>query len=512
MKVVRGSMAKKQSLHLWVITGTLLLVWLMLLFRMGEPFFGHHENPPVWMSSTVRNMNQFGAQAVDFLPLRNPGPTDVNDPDNWYYLNHPPTIVWLEAIATQLFGVNEGLPTPKESSIRMVGYIATMLTLPLFYVLIRRLTNRDIALVSFVLYAITPITLYFGRTPHYDIVLMPVVYLFMAVFINWMRVYTTKRTIMLTASAVFLMWIDWPGAFYLGACGLFALIFGNKQQRIGIISIGVITGLATAVIPLMYAILRPESINDLREVLELRTSTRATGIDSESFTLLEFLETYIEHMFTTTSVAVLLLGTLGIIRLFLQKKDRNTYFLLALIITPFVFMAIVPNAFNFHDWYKIHFLPGFSVAAGVLIIAGWHLPAEGIKKYAKPFIVAICVSSVGVTIFWMLNLHSTSTNNHFERNLAAELPLYTEEDDTIATNVNQGYIKVEYYAYRNIEWGVSVDYMQDWLPQQESVDLVYMLCLSSDTVDTYDGALSEYDYVVVADTCRLIRIDTNTDA
>src|SRR5690606_28687502 len=120
-----------------------------------------------------------------------------------------------------------------------------------------------------------------------------------------------------------------------------------------------------------------------------------------------------------------------------------------------------------------------------------------IKKYAKPFIVAICVSSVGVTIFWMLNLHNTSTNNRFERDLAAELPFYTAEDDTIATNVNQGYIKVEYYAYRNIEWGVSLDYMEEWLPQQESVDLVYMLCLTSDTVNSYNGVLSEYDYVVV---------------
>lgn len=500
-------MLKKQSFHLWVIVGTLLLVWMALLFRMNEPFYGHHENPPVWMSSTIRNMNQFGAQAVDFLPLRNEGPTDVNDPENWYYLNHPPTIVWLEAIATQLFGVNEGIPTPKESSIRMVGYIATMLTLPLFYVLVRRLTNENIALLSFLLYTITPITLYFGRTPHYDIILMPFVYLFMAVFINWMRVYTSKRSIKLAIIAVCLMWIDWPGAFYLVACGIFALVFGSNKHRIAIVGIGLITGLATAIIPVMYAILRPESIADLREVLELRTSTRATGIDSESFTLLEFLETYVEHMFTATSVAVLFLGTLGIIRLFLQKKDRNIYFILALIITPFVFMAIVPNSFNFHDWYKIHFLPGFSVAAGALIVAGWQLKPEGIKIYTKPFIVAICLSSIGVTAYWMFVLHSTSTNNHFERDLAAQLPLYTEESDFIATNFNQGYIKVEYYAYRNIEWGVSVDYLSEWLAQQDNIDLVYMLCLTEETVDSYDGDLSEYDYVVVGDKCRLLRIE-----
>jgi len=501
-------MSKKQIKHLWIMTFALLFLWLALLFRMDEPFYGHHENPPVWMSATVRNMNQFGPQAVNFLPLRNIGPADINNEDNWYYINHPPTIVWIEAIATQLFGVNEGIPTPKESSIRMVAYIATMLTLPLFYVLLRRLTNADTALIGFFLYLLTPITLYFGRTPHYDILLMPLVYLFMAIFINWMRRYTLQRTVMLTVTAIFLMWIDWPGAFYLAGCGVFALIFGQQKQRIGILAIGAIAIVATALIPVMYTIVYPDTISDLREILELRTSTRSTGIESEALTVRVFLETYFEHMLTATSVAVFIFGGIGIVRLFIEKKTRNIYFMLMVVITAFVFMAIVPNAFNFHDWYKIHFLPGFAMAGAALIYTGWHTePDTVLKRYIKPFIVGLTVSSIGVTIFWMYMLHDTSTSNTFEREMAAEIPLYTDEDDLIATNFNQGYIKIEYYAYRNIRWGVPVEYMEEWLPEQESVDMVYMLCVDDGSVDSYDGFLSDYDYVVVGNRCRLIHIE-----
>lgn len=500
-------MIRKTS-HLWIITFALLFLWLTLLFRMDEPFYGHHENPPVWMSASVRNMNQFGPGAVNFLPLRNPGPRDIRDEDNWYYIHHPPTIVWIEAIATQLFGVNEGIPTPKESSIRMVAYIATMLTLPLFYVMLRRLSNADTALIGFFLYLLTPITLYFGRTPHYDIMLMPVVYLFMAIFINWMQRYTLQRSVMLTATAIFLMWIDWPGAFYLTGCGIFALIFGQRKQRIGILFIGMITFAATALIPLMYTLVYPDTISDLQEILQLRTSTRSTGFESETLTLMKFLETYLEHMLTVTSVAVFIFGSIGIGRLLIQKKNHNSFFILMLVITAFVFMATVPNSFNFHDWYKIHFLHGFSMAGATLIYSGWQQATSiGLKRYIKPLIVALSVSSIGVTIFWTYQLHDISIANTFARSMATELPLYTEEDDLIASNYNRVYIKIEYYAYRNIRWGILPDEAVRFYNETNSVDLYYLLCLTPETVDSYDGELSDLDYVVIADQCRLIHLE-----
>lgn len=500
-------MLKKQSSQLWVIVGILLVVWTALLFRMDEPFWGHHENPPTWMSAAVRTFNQYGAASVNFMVVRTPGPTTPED--GWYYLHHPPLIIWIEAITSQFFGYDADTLVPHESSIRMVAYVATMLTLSLFYVIARRLSNQKTALIALALYAFTPLTLYFGRTPHYDIMLMPFVYAFVAIFINWMRHYTQARTIALICVAIAMMWIDWPGAFYLTAMGIFALIFGKRQQRIGIVVIGVITLIATAAIPVMYEVLRPGSITEIFDILSLRTSTREAGFDSSSFTLVEFFARYFYDMVTVISFAVTILGAVGLVRLFFLKKTVNIYLLLALVMTPYVFMAIVPNSFHFHDWYKVHFLPSFGIAAAMLIYRSWSIPPDGLKRYIKPLVVAILITSLGLTIVWSIRLHQTSINNTFGREVAADLPLYTQEDDVIYSNVTSGFNKIEFYAYRNVQWGFLPETFAEDIQLEENLDAFYLLCLSPETVDSYDGLFSEYEYEQVGRECRLIDLGSS---
>jgi|GEM_PF-683925 len=502
-------MVKKVS-HLWIIVGLLLVVWGFLLYRVDAKLFGHHDASIVWMSAAVRNMNDFGAAAVDYLPLRMPEPTTPDNPDNYYYLHHPPTIIWIDAIASQLFGVNDPIPSPKEISMRMVAYIATMLSLPLLYVVVRRLLNENAALIALFLYAATPITLYFGRQPHYDILMMPLALLYIAIFISWMRKYSFSKSVMLFVVAAAMMWLDWPGVFYLAPLGVYALIFGNNKHRIAMIAIGVLTMIATGLIFVMYEILRPGTFtDDIMEIVELRTSTSSDGYTSPSFTISDYFKRQVQHFFTSASIAISIFGIIGIVRLLVSKKDRNIYLLLTVILIPILFMAIVRNSFYIHDWYKIHFMPGLTAAAGALIWAGWNTePDTIIKRYIKPFIVAICVSSVGVTGYWLVSLHLTSINNVFERDLAEQLAMQTEVDDLIATNFDQLRTMVEYYAYRDVLWGVSQEAALEFIEEQEpgTVDLYYMICVEEETVDTYDGIFSEYEYTVIGGRCRLIHI------
>ncbi len=497
-------MVKKQSVHLWIITGTLLLVWSALLFRINEPFFGHHEGGNVWISASIRTFNQYGADATNYLPIRTPGPTSPET--GQYYLHHPPLIVWFSAIATQLFGFYPDTLAPYELSIRMVGIIATLLTLPLFYILARRLTTPKIALVGFMIYSVAPVTIYFGRMPYYDMLMMPAVLAFTYVFMNWMQEYTTRRTINLTLLGILTMWIAWAGAFYFFVLGIIALIYGNRKQRIGIIVIGVVTGLATVTIPLIYAVLNEETMQQLLEILKLRTSNVEKGVDSETFTLGEFTVQYLAHMFSMISIGATFLGIIGLGILLKRKKTFETVVILGLAIAPLIFMLIVRNSFHFHDWYKLHFLPSFAIATAIVIVQGWHIePDNVIKRYIKPFIVAIVICSIGANLYAIFLFHQTTSNDFF-RDVASELPQLTEETDFISSNVPFPYSQIEYYAYRNINWGVAPTLVEEFYHEEETVDMHYLLCLTSGTVETYTGLFSEYPYEIVADECRLIHL------
>ena len=496
-------MVKKTS-HLWIIVGLLLVMWGILLFRVDWQFFGHHESGFIWISSGIKVFNEYGPAAASYLPIRTPGPTDPET--GLYYLHHPPLIFWFSAIAGKLFGTHSDTLAPYESSLRLVGIIATIITLPMFYTLVRKLTSARIALVGIFIYAFCPVTMYFGRMPYYDMLVMPVILAFAYHFVLWMEHHSMKRALILMALGVFAMWIAWAAAFFFFVFGVIALIYGKRQQRIGIFAIGAVIGLATIAIPILYYLLREEAIQQLIDIVALRTSNHESDLNSDKFTLGEFLIQYINHMLTMLSLSTVFLGFIGIVYTLTRKKTLSVAIQLGLVAAPLIFMAIAKNSWNFHDWYKLHFLPGFALAAAVVIVTGWELEPAGIKKYAKPFIVAILICSAVPTLLWFYQLHQT-THDEFARTAAEQLPEYTGQDDFIATNYDIRTNPIVFYAYRNIRWAITVDNLLEYYEAQETLDMYYLLCLDEgEDIDSYEGPLSEYDYEIIGGRCRIIHL------
>jgi 4-amino-4-deoxy-L-arabinose transferase-like glycosyltransferase len=502
---------KQKALHYLVITLAFLLIWAVLCVNLNEPFFGHREGGSVWNAAATRNWIQFGPDALDYLPIRTPGPTTPET--GLYYLHHPPVKTWFIAVCTWLFGYDTVTSMPYELSIRMVGMLFALPTLALIYAVARRLFDRKTALISLLLYGSTPMIFYFGRMPYYDMVIMPFILAYIAVFINWMGQPTRQRSFILLIMAITMMWIAWPAAFYLAGFGVVALIYGDGRQRRSMILIGGITLLFTLAIPLLYEALRPGTITELYDMFRYRASNAESGEGSAPFTLAEFVARWLKDMFTTTSFAVTILGFLGmIIVLRRPKKQLQEVILITLIVIPFVFMLIVRNSFHFHDWYKVHFMPALVIAGAILIKTGWQLPPKGIKRYVRPLIFAILVTSLAVTVYWTVMLQQT-TYNDFARTLARELPAYTVEDDLIGSNVSRPYSEIEYYAYRNVIWGISVENAVKWYNEAtEDEEAYYLLCLDENPVDSYAGLLSELPYQVVTENCRLVSLSrTNNE-
>ncbi|MGJ3240752.1 MAG: ArnT family glycosyltransferase [Anaerolineae bacterium] len=486
--------------HNWIIVGVLLILWGLLLFRINEPFYGHHESGLVWMGSAIRMFNQYGPEATNFLPIRTPGPSTPET--GLYYLHHPPLIVWFSAISTYLFGYYQDTGAPYELSLRMVGIIATMLTLPIFYALARKLTSTHIALIGSILYALAPATVYFGRLPYYDMVVMPVILAFAYVFTRWMKAYRRSDSLVLALLGILAMWVAWAAGFFFFVFGIIALLYGKKAHRIDITIIGVVVGLATLAIPLLYQSLRPDAVNQLITAISARTSNELFFSENERFTVVEFIANYIRHMFLVVTVATTILGLIGFGFLITERKTLKNVVLLSLFFGPLIFMLTARSSFHFHDWYKLHFLPAFSISAALVIVKVWHLKPTGIRKYGKPFIVAILICSAVIQTYWTVYFHQR-TFNPLTRQLAAELPLHTAQDDLIGVSLNIFSVPVEYYAYRNILWGVSAEGVEEFYQEEETVDLKYLLCEPFNN----DGFFAEFDYVLMLDeTCRLYHI------
>lgn len=480
-----------------------LILWGVLLSHVDAPMYGHHESGITWMSASIRVFNEYGFASTNFIPVRTPGPTTPDD--GFYYLTHPPTIVWIITLGTRLFGYSAETLAPYESSVRMIGILFTMVSVAIFYALTRRLTTPRISLVAFAFYALAPVTMYYGTLPYYDMLNMPLILGFAYVYSYWMEKFTTRRMVTLMLIGSCAMWFDWPAVFYLTSFGIIALIFGNREQRIGIVSIGFVVGLATVILMGYMVTAHPDAITSIQEKLVERTSNEMFFSDGETFTLTQFAIQLMMHMFLMVSISSTVLGLIGVGVLLREKKTVKNLVILGLLAAPTLFLILVRSAFHFHDWYKLHYLPGFALAAAIVAVRGWQIEPTGLKTYIRPFIFALVVVTLVVNFGYVTYLH-LKRDNPYMMSLAIELPQYTEQDDYIATSYNIYWNSVNYYAYRNITWGVRPEEAARFYEESDSIDLHYLLCLEPDTVDSYDGVFSQYDYVVLAGQCRLIHL------
>jgi hypothetical protein len=351
--------------------------------------------------------------------------------------------------------------------------------------------------------------LYYGNTPGFENEILALTLSFTAVFINWMRRFSWERTILLVGLAIAAMWTAWVAAFYFVPLGIVALLRGKRQHRIAMIAIGVVTILATLLIPVLYEVLHPGALHDLQNVFFYRASNQRSEQGSETFTLLEFMRGTTEHMLMFMSFGVVILGAIGLIWLIRKETGLQRNIILALLMTPILYLFAFRNAFFFHDYYKIHLMPAFTLAAGYLIFHGWRLQRVGFGRYVRPLIVSIVLVSCVVAVGWTFLLYQ-SGNDPFVMAVIADLPEYTEIDDHIISNVGRPYPAVEYHAFRNIGWGNTPEVVAEWA-REEARDTYYMLCLTPETVASYAGALSDLPYEMIGDSCRLIYLKPFTE-
>lgn len=481
----------------------LLLMWALLVIRLDAPWFGHHDENGAWITTGARNFELYGWSTLNYLPVLKNGPLDLDRPgeDFTYYVHHPPLIVYTVAWARALLG-------PHEMSARLVSAFSTLISLAALFVIVRRLYNGRRALWLLPLYGLTPMIAYFGRMPNHEPLALSFILIFVAVFINWLRAPNWPRWALLAIMAGLALWTAWAAAFFFLAFGLAGLWLGSWPQRRQMVLLGVVIGGLTLSVVAFYQWQWDGTLDKLRDAFFYRTSSLEMRRDGESFGLLEFIFQQLVHMLPLMTFAIVVLGVAGVLLTIRREGRQQRAVILALVGGGLLYMLVFRNAFYIHDYYKIYFMPGLTIAATVAMVAGWR--SRRWRRWARPTVVGLVVVSAIVSVVFFVLLHrSGSTQEDYAMGLAQAVAQNSQPHSLIMTNLIRQSSAVEHYAQRSMTWQITPQDALELAAAHRESWALYVYCVpdADDIADDglFDAALADLPYETF-ENCRVIRL------
>ncbi|HKQ47341.1 MAG TPA: glycosyltransferase family 39 protein [Phycisphaerae bacterium] len=194
--------------------------------EIQRPWNGLHEWNGALYSLFARNFLRYPWEIHHGMPLIAVGEAVPAENERSIYPSHPAGLVWLVAASFRVLGESEW-------AARLVPIIASLGSVTLLMLLVRRRWGDDLALVCGLVYSIFPMTVYFGRMVNHE----PVCTFFMlAAAWSWDHWTNPPREnfgrrwaiVVWIIAIIGGIWIDWAGALY---GGLFAVYIAWQAIR-----------------------------------------------------------------------------------------------------------------------------------------------------------------------------------------------------------------------------------------------------------------------------------------
>ncbi|HKQ47342.1 MAG TPA: glycosyltransferase family 39 protein [Phycisphaerae bacterium] len=222
------------------------LVLMVAIYATGlsrgvtRPWTGMHDWNGAFFSQLARNLLRYPASVHHGMGVMAMGDAIPPPEERSLYARHPPALVWMVAAAFAAGG-------EKEWVARLLPIAASLATLVLFVRLVHRKHGTETAVYAGLIYALMPMTVYFGRMVNHEAICL---LLMMATLVAWqMRENsavggTRQWAASLCAICLALMiWVDWAGLLF---AGLFCawLVWQWRRRRIGSLPVLIIGGTA----------------------------------------------------------------------------------------------------------------------------------------------------------------------------------------------------------------------------------------------------------------------------
>jgi 4-amino-4-deoxy-L-arabinose transferase-like glycosyltransferase len=415
-----------------------------------------------------------------------------------YSSHHPPLIAWIPAIITQFTGFHE-------LGVRFAFAAATLISVCAIHVLARRLYNEQIAFWTAFFYAFTPMVAYFGRVTGHEAFGLASALLFAAVMVNWLRQPTRPRYLALIFLVWLSVWTAWLAMFFVGMLGIAAMWIASRQQRIGIIALGVWTVIAVVVMMLFYEAQWAGSIRDLLDAFVWRTSNAAGRPDDPSFTIVQFIVKISAHIIFFVTPTLTFLSLWGI-RYVHRYSSRQTKTILAgLLMSAFAYLIVFRNANYIHDYYKIVFVPAMAISSATVMF--YAHTERRMRRWARPAIHVLVGAMIVTSVLTVGIMHLAGRQPRIHA-IIDSLNNEISRDDVVISFIDDdvyGYDRVvQFYTFHAVHWQQTPD---DALTIAETSDhrVWYVYCIAKDgafpqELDAYDSTL------IYKDQCRLYNL------
>lgn len=446
---------------------TLLIIWTLLIFSIGDELYNSRDTPRGWVAAAVRNYETYNYDEIGFSIVWNR--EYVEDLDSLkIYSHHPPLIVWIPAILTQFIGKNV-------LALKFGFAAAMMVAVSALYTLTRHLHNEKIAFWTLLLFGLAPMTLFFQSMMTHDPLGFAAALLYVLVFYQWIKRPSLIRYIGLIITAILSVWTAWPAVFFVGTIGIYGIIIGKWSHRIGITILGMIAILSFVVMMLLYELWWQGSVSSILEAFVWRTSTASTFAGTESFTLGEWFLTTFHHLAYYATVPVLIFMIIGMPSFWKQTAFREKGFTIALFLSGLIYLIIFRNAGHLHIYYKAFLLPAMSIFAAFGIV--YFRNAK--PRITRPLVDGLVLAFFIQVIFVMFVAYQTPQRESVE----AVIDYINEEDDLIQPiyilfpeAAYRTYMGIEYYTFTRVDWNVLLEEMPE-----TDVPFTYILCYQDQT-------------------------------
>jgi 4-amino-4-deoxy-L-arabinose transferase-like glycosyltransferase len=412
-----------------------LVAWLLLVYDLGAPWAGSQAR--VWVPSAVRNYRMYGLETTKLMMIRNEVPTT---PENFtYYSHHPPLIVWMPAVTTIFLGENE-------LAVRFGFVSVSLISVAAMYLLSRRLYGEKMAIWAAAFYACVPIIAYYGHIPGFAQMALAVSLLFAAMLVNWLRRPTRARLCGLALLAWAAVWVAWDAVFFVGALGLVALRVANKEQRIAIVGLGVVTVMSLVTLLVFYQLQWSGSFDSLMDAFVWRSSTAKFRADSESFTIPHFLFRNLVHVFVLATPPFFVVSVWGIRPIRRYGSTLGNTILVGLFLGAVLYYLVFRNASFVHSYYKATLVPSMALTAAAACVyarAG---------RFSRPVIDGLLF---GIAVFsvWTFAVMYRFDHRPWLDEIQQTINTIAEPDDVLLSNLDflADVQVVQFYTKRAIE-------------------------------------------------------------
>ena len=431
------SITKLSNKKFWILACLIALMLTGLMsYRINRPFTGLHSWGEASIAWRSRVLLKYDISYTKLLSTWAVGQPPEATPH--HYMDHPQLGKMLRAVDMLIFGVNEWAQ-------RVGGIIRAVICLFLFLIILRGLTDDKTSLIAGLLYALFPLTCFFGPRDWTEPLSFAVIWFYLIVIGAFNNGPTTKKRhyIGLALTLFFVIQMAWAGFFYAMAIGIhYVCRCINKKKKPAYTILAILTIAPFISIAINFTVMLWGNNWQFENIVQLY-QWRASKGEMDSFQwgkwfarLWEFAVMNFSLPVLIMSISYLTIGQLYILKAPAKKAKEiltsKKFPQFWLFMMPAIFqLFLLKGVLWMHHYWERPLVPVVAISAALFIVVVGDILAKVNKTISH---IAICALIIIAAIFCAKGLEHYHSIRHFSSarvNMFSDLNKQLAPDQTL---------------------------------------------------------------------------------